>query len=99
MGRRATLAVDVITEWQLGDNKIAFPSPVTVAALIGSAQAVRVLRPINIPDRKDHRALASIGAKFGIGNGLNLVTNALVPLRQTGLQTNFGWTTGFEYSF
>lgn len=99
MGRRATLAVDVITEWQLGDNKLVFPSPVTVSALIGSAQVVRVLRPVNIPDRKDHRALASIGAKFGIGNGLNLVTNALVPLRQTGLQTNFGWTTGFEYSF
>ncbi len=99
MGRRATLAIDVITEWQLGANKLDFPSPVTVSALIGNAQAVRVLRPVNIPDRKDNRALASIGAKFGIGAGLNLITNALVPLRQTGLQTNFGWTTGFEYSF
>lgn len=99
LARRATLAVDIITEWQLGDNKLAFPEPITVSALIGPAQAVRVIRPVNIPDRKDHRALMSVGAKLGIGSGLNLITNALVPLRQTGLQASFGWTTGFEYSF
>lgn len=99
MGPRATLALDLITEWQVGEGKLAFPAPVSVSALVGTASAVRVIRPVNIPDRRDDRALASIGAKLGIGTGLNLVTNALIPLRQTGLQTNFAWTTGFEYSF
>ncbi|MEZ4457111.1 MAG: hypothetical protein R2882_11265 [Gemmatimonadales bacterium] len=99
MGRRATMAVDLITEWQLGDNGLEPPPPLTVSALIGTATAVRVIRPTNIPDRRDDRALASIGAKLGLSAGLTFVTNALIPLRQTGLQPNFGWTTGFEYSF
>lgn len=99
MGRRATLAIDLITEWQVGESKLDFPEPVTVSALVGTASAVRVIRPVNVPDRRDDRALASIGAKLGIGTGVNFITNALIPLRQTGLQTNFAWTTGIEYSF
>ena len=46
-----------------------------------------------------HIALGSVGAKFGLGPGFNLVTNAMVPLRQGGLQPNVTFTTGFEYSF
>ena len=99
MGRNATLAVDVITSWQVGDSKLAFPQPIAVNALVGTANAVRVIRPISIPDRRDDLALASFGAKLGIGSGVNMIVNSLVPLRQNGLQPNVGWTLGFEYSF
>ncbi len=99
MGRNATLAVDVITSWQVGDSKLAFPAPIAVNALIGTANAVRVVRPTSIPDRRDDLALASLGAKLGIATGVNLIVNTLVPLRQNGLQPNVGWTLGFEYSF
>lgn len=99
MGRNATLAVDLITSWQLGATKLDFPEPTTVTALVGPATSVRVIRPTNIPDRRDHLALGSFGAKLGIGGGANLVTNALVPLRHNGLEANVAWTVGFEYSF
>lgn len=99
MGRNATLAVEVITSWQVGEAKLAFPEPVTVNALVGTANAVRVLRPTNIADRRDDLALGSIGGKFGVGPGVNLIANALVPLRQGGLQPNVAWTVGLEYSF
>ena len=99
MGRNATLAVDVITSWQMGDSKLAFPQPIAVNDLVGTAVSVRVVRPTNIPDRRDDLALASFGAKLGLGTGVNLIVNSLVPLRQNGLQPNVGWTLGFEYSF
>jgi hypothetical protein len=99
MGRNTTLAVEFISQWQIGDNPLTFPEPVTVTALVGNSSAVRVIRPINVPDRRDHIALGSVGAKFGLGPGFNLVTNAMVPLRQGGLQPNLTFTTGFEYSF
>lgn len=99
MGRGATLAVDLITSWQVGRSKLAFPEPVTVNASVGAASAVRVVRPTNIPDRRDDLALASIGGKLAIGTGLNLLANALIPLRQGGLQPGVGWTVGLEYAF
>lgn len=99
MTRNVTLALDVITSWQVGESSLEFPEPVTISALVGPSAAVRVIRPINVPDRRDHLASGSIGAKFGLKPGLNFVTNALVPLRQGGLQPNFAWTGGLEYSF
>ena len=99
MGRNATLAIDVIASWQVGASKLSFPEPIIVNALVGTANSVRVVRPTNIPDRRDDLALASFGAKLGIGAGANLIFNTLVPLRQGGLQPNIGLTLGFEYSF
>jgi hypothetical protein len=99
MGRRATLAVDLITSWQVGTSKIAFPQPVAVNDLIGTANSVRIVRLTNIPDQRDDLAIGSIGAKLGLGTGINLIVNTQVPLRQGGMQPNVGWTVGFEYSF
>jgi hypothetical protein len=99
MARRATLAVDVITSWQMGDQKLALPSPVTINALVGNSTATRVVRQTNIPNQRDDVALGSIGAKLGLGGGANLVVNGLVPLNRGGLQPNVAWTLGLEYSF
>ena len=99
MGPGATLAVDLLTEWQLGANKLNFPDPFQVYALSGATTRLRTVSPTNVPDQRENRALASIGGKFGIGRGINMVSNVMVPLRQTGLSANFAWTLGFEYSF
>jgi hypothetical protein len=99
MARGATLAVDLITAWQVGEAKLEFPEPIVVNASVGNANAVRVVRPTNVPDRRDDLALASIGGKIGLGPGVNLLLNTLIPLRQGGLQPNAAWTVGLEYSF
>ena len=99
MGRGATLAVDLITSWQLGASKLAPPPTVTIDASVGTAASVRVVRQTNIPDRRDNVALGSIGAKLQLGTGINLVSNALVPLSRGGLQPNVAWSVGLEYSF
>ena len=99
MGPGATLAVDLITAWQIGDNEIEFPPPVEVTASVGPASSVRVVHQTNIPNRKDNVMLGSIGGKVGVGTGFNLVGNALVPLNQAGLQAGVAWTLGLEYSF
>jgi hypothetical protein len=99
MAPNATLAIDLITAWQVGEPKLDFPAPVTVNASVGPASSVRVVRPTNVPDRRDDLALASIGGKFGLGTGFNLLANTLIPLRQGGLQPSVGWMLGFEYTF
>lgn len=95
----ATLAVDLITAWQLDDTKLEFPEPITLNSTVGTTTAIRVVHPTNVPDRRDDLVLASIGGKFGVGSGLNLLANTLIPLRQGGLQPSVGWMVGFEYSF
>jgi hypothetical protein len=39
-----------------------------------------------------------VGFKFNT-SGLTIVTNALVPLRKAGLQSDFIWTVGLERNF
>jgi len=99
LGPGATLAVEVITSWQVGETKLTFPDPIVVSAQVGTASSVRVVRPTSIADRRDDLALGSIGTKLAIGTGLNWIANALVPLRQGGLQPHLAWTMGLEYSF
>ena len=99
MGRGATLAGDLITEWQVGASKLALPQPQTIYELAGSVLTPRFVRPTNIPDRRDHLAVASLGTKVNAGPGLSLVANLLIPVRQGGLQPNIAWTGGLEYSF
>jgi hypothetical protein len=60
---------------------------------------VRTVEPTNIPDMKDHRVSGSLGFKFRTPGGPLLVTNALVPLRRGGLQSNLIWTLGLDMSF
>jgi hypothetical protein len=99
LARGATLAVDVLTSWQLGDAKLQLPQPVEVTDFIGTATSVRVVRQTNLPSMRDNIAMGSVGGKFSLGSGANLVANALVPLSRAGLQANVVWSLGLEYSF
>ena len=89
-----TLAVDLLSEWQLGESKLEIPGPVQYQ--LPYAHAVT---PTNIPDQPDDFMSASIGFKFQTPRGILLVTNALFPLRNSGMQPSVVWTGGLEYNF
>jgi hypothetical protein len=90
----ATFAFDFISEWQMGDSKLALPEPVTIEIPFR-----RTIYPSNIPDRRDDLLNASIGGKFSTKGGATLILNALVPLNRGGLRASTLWTAGLEYGF
>ncbi|HXG45314.1 MAG TPA: hypothetical protein VNJ71_11210 [Gemmatimonadales bacterium] len=89
-----TLAVDFISQWEVGDNPLVLPGPVTF-----TAPTLRRVRPTSIPNRRDHIVDASLGFKFLTGRGLTLVTNALIPLNDGGMRGDWAGTLGAEYAF
>lgn len=94
LGSWATLAADVIGQWQAGTSRLLVPKEVQFQVPFR-----RTVRPTNLPDRKDNLLDGSLGFKFRTGNGLTVVTNALVPLNDGGMRGNVVWTTGIEYNF
>ncbi|MGE0440213.1 MAG: transporter [Gemmatimonadales bacterium] len=91
----ATLAVEMVSEWQPGANKILLPGTVTF-----DIPFHRTAEPTNIPDTRDHRMLTSIGAKFRTSdNGPVLIGSMLVPVIRGGLQPAVMWTMGLDFGF
>jgi len=90
----AALAVDLVSELQVGANKLVLPGTVTY-----DVPFRRTVEPTNIPNRRDDLVNASFGFKFVTGSGITVVTNTLWPLNRSGLRPSVLWTTGLEYSF
>jgi hypothetical protein len=90
----ATLAVEVLSEWETGASALKIPETVTLLYPF-----VRTVEPTNIPEMRDHRVNGSVGFKFRTPGGPILVTNALVPLRRGGLQSSLIWTVGLDMNF
>jgi hypothetical protein len=90
----ATVAVDVISEWQVGGGGLRLPEEVRYQFPV-----VRTIVPTNIPNMKDHRAHGSFGMKFRVLGGPIVVANALVPLRRGGLESRLLWTLGLDGNF
>ncbi len=89
-----TLAVDLLSEYQIGENKVALPEPVQL-----QQPFVRNIIPTNIPGFKDHVVSGSVGVKYTTARGVTSVLNALVPIMTGGLQPRVAFTAGMEYSF
>ena len=89
-----TLALDLLSEYQLGENKVALPDAVQL-----TAPFVRDIQPTNIPGFRDHVVSGSFGAKYTTARGITTVLNALVPIMTGGLQPRIAFTAGVEYSF
>lgn len=89
----ATIAAEVLSEWEVGTSKLVLPGPV-----IYTIPFDRTVNPTEIPNKRDNRMNASIGFKFRAG-APTIVTNALIPLLRGGLQPNVTWTTGVEFNF
>jgi hypothetical protein len=90
---RATFALDLVSEWQMGDG-LVLPGEVVI-----EAPYERRIRHSNIPSGKDHLVNLSVGAKLGVSDGMNAVVNSFVPLNVGGMRPNATWTAGLEYSF
>ncbi|MHB1225622.1 MAG: hypothetical protein ACYC2G_16465 [Gemmatimonadaceae bacterium] len=87
-----TLAVDVLSEWQVGSSEVRLPPPIVFTS------PALTIDGTNIPDRRDNLVGLSAGGRF-LWRGFTLVLNGLFPLTDTGLQSNFVWTAGLERSF
>jgi hypothetical protein len=94
VGSWATFAVDLLSEWQLGDSKLRLPGSIHYTTPFD-----RTIESSAIPDRKDNAMAASFGFKFSTPRGITFITNAVIPLRDAGLQPSAVWTGGLEYNF
>lgn len=90
----ATLAVSLVSQWQVGQSKLTLPPEIVLDVPFARSYAAT-----NIPVRRDDRFDASIGAKFNVRGGTVLVLNGIVPVKRSSLQPDFVWTAGFEFSF
>ncbi len=90
----ATMAVDLVSELQVGESKLQLPGPVTY-----DAPFRRTIDVTNLPNERDDVINGSFGFKFTTGSGITLVANTLFPLNRGGLRPNVLWTAGLEYNF
>jgi hypothetical protein len=89
MGPSVTLAADLISQFQVGNDKLTVPGPVHY-----DVPFARDVQTSDIPNIR-----GSFGMKFTMGGGPTVIANALVPLNRGGLRPNVLWTMGLEYSF
>jgi len=90
----AAIAVDVVSELQVGESKLRLPGTVTY-----DLPFRRTVEPTNIPTERDDVINGSFGFKFVTHSGIILVANTLWPLNRGGLRPNVLWTAGLEYNF
>ncbi len=90
----AMLAVDLITEFQVGGNKTQLPQNITY-----ELPFTRQVDLTNIPNTRDDIVNGSFGLKLRTFENLNTVANVLIPLNRGGLRSNLLWTIGAEYNF
>jgi len=95
----ATLAVDVISEWQVGQSVFVLPKDVILTSPIGTGFTTRTITPTNIPDQRDDVVMGAFGLKFNLPSGVTVMTNALVPIHRGAVQPNIAFTGGLEYAF
>ena len=90
----AAIAVDLVSELQVGESKLRLPGTVTY-----DVPFHRTVEPTNIPAERDDIVNGSFGFKFVTHSGIILVANTLWPLNRGGLRPNLLWTAGLEYNF
>lgn len=89
----ATLAVDFLGAFKVGDATLKLPGDV-----LFEAPFARTVKVTNIPDLRDDVLDGSFGFKFRTGGGLIVITNVLVPLNDGGLRSGVSPTLGVEYT-
>ena len=90
----AMLGVDLISEFQVGDNRSQLPQQLTF-----DSPYTRTIDLTNIPNSRDDIVNGSFGFKLRTLDNLNTVANVLIPLNRGGLRPNLLWTIGAEYNF
>jgi hypothetical protein len=90
----ATLAVDLISQLQVGDSPLQVPGPVHYEAPFR-----RTVVPTVIPDSRDDVVDGSLGVKLTAAPGLIVLGNGAWSLNRGGLRPEVIWTAGLEYNF
>jgi hypothetical protein len=90
----ATLAGDLISEFQVGTSRLTVPGDVTI-----DAPFRRTIQSTDIPERRDDLINASLGTKLTLSQGVTFLANALFPLNRGGMRPDVLWTVGAEYAF
>jgi hypothetical protein len=90
----ATLAIDLISQLQVGDSPLQVPGPVEI-----QAPYRRTIIPTLIPDERDDVVDGSVGMKLTAAKGLTVVGNGQWSLNRGGLRPDVIWTAGLEYNF
>src|SRR5437867_6113488 len=90
----ATMAVDLVSELQVGESKLRLPGTVTY-----DLPFRRTINVTNLPNERDDLINGSFGFKFPTRAGVTLVANTLFLLTPGGLRPNVLWTAGLEYNF
>jgi hypothetical protein len=90
----ATLAIDVISQLQVGESPLQVPGPVEI-----QAPYHRTIIPTVIPDTRDDIVDGSVGVKLTAAPGLTVVGNSEWSLNHGGLRPDVIWTAGMEYNF
>lgn len=91
----ATMAVDVVGQWQAGRSSLSVPD----RAVTFSLPVTRKVSPTNLPNRPDNILDGSVGFKFLTRGGITIVTNAVIPLNDGGMRGRVVLTGGAEYNF
>jgi hypothetical protein len=89
-----TLAVDLVTELQVGDSKLPLPAVVNY-----DVPFRRSVVPTNIPEIRDDVVNGSFGFKLLPARKTTIVLNTLFPLNRGGLRPNIVYTAALEYTF
>jgi len=92
LSNSATLAVDLMGVFKIGEAKLDFPDPITIPG--GFRQTVD---RTNIPSERDDILDGSFGFKFRAGTNFTVVANVLVPLNDGGLRSSPIPTLGVEW--
>jgi hypothetical protein len=90
----ATLAVDLISQLQVGDSPLQVPGVVEI-----ESPYRRTITPTVIPDSRDDIVDGSLGVKLTAASGLTVVGNGQWSLNRGGLRPDVIWTAGLEYNF
>jgi hypothetical protein len=90
----ATVAADLISEWQVGANQISLPGEIHYVTPFDRTYAAT-----SIPTMRQDVMNLSVGAKLMVRGGTVIVVNGLVPINRAGLQPGIAWTAGLEYTF
>src|SRR2546421_3143270 len=90
----ATMAVDLVSELQVGESKQRLPGPVTY-----DLPFRRTIDVPHLPNDRDDLINGSFGFKFTTRAGVTLVANTLFPLNRGGARPHVLWAAGLEYNF
>jgi hypothetical protein len=89
-----TLAVDVLSEMQVGESALRLPQ-----AVLYESPFRRTVVPTTIPDTRDDIVNGSFGFKVVPRRDVTAIVNALFPLNRGGLRPGVSYTAGVEVNF